>query len=227
MIDLVLRSAILFFFVLLSLFSFSQQSHFILAIGDSHGAEEMGWVNQLRKLRPTDSIMNVAVSGNTIGFDNLGKESLNELSNINDHLSEANKVGKRIDYIILLLGTNDCKAIFDSLQHEVAQNLDKLIRMVRMFRYQQQEPPVIILATPPPIDVDEKLEPKYFGSLNRLKKLLPIYQSTAKKYNCSFVNVYDHLSKDFPSISKDGVHLTEDGYKKIALLLNKQISQRR
>ena len=206
-----------------SLHSYAQSSYFILAIGDSHGAWETGWVNQLRKLRPQDSIMNVAVSGNTIGFDNLDKASLNELKNIHQHLISAEVPTKRIDYIIVLLGTNDCKAVFDSLQQEVPQNLERLIQIIVTFEYKQQNPPGIILATPPPIDADENLEPKYIGSSDRLRKLLPFYKSTAEKYHCSFVNVYIHLLAEFSSISKDGLHLTEDGYKKVALIINEQI----
>jgi lysophospholipase L1-like esterase len=93
-----------------------------LAIGDSHGAVETGWVNQLQKLRPADSIMNVAVSGNTIGFDNLGRESLNELKNIQNQLLIANEYPHSIDYFIVMLGTNDCKAVFDSMQTEIPVN---------------------------------------------------------------------------------------------------------
>jgi len=42
----------------------------ILAIGDSNGAFDHGWANQLKKLRPVDFIENTSVSGNTIGFNN-------------------------------------------------------------------------------------------------------------------------------------------------------------
>ena len=108
-----MKNSSLFLFVfVLFLSCSSDRSKFILTIGDSHGASETGWVNQLKNLRPDDSILNVAISGNTIGFDNLGQESLNELKNIREHLSKADEYPRAIDYIIVMLGTNDCKAVF-------------------------------------------------------------------------------------------------------------------
>lgn len=206
--------------------AYSQQSYFIVAIGDSHGASETGWVNQLRKLRPTDSILNVAISGNTIGFDNLGKESLNELKNIQHHLAEAGASEQDIDFIIVLLGTNDCKAIFDSLQVDVRKNLERLTGFITNFNYQQQQRPELILVTPPPIAEDENLEAKYHGGAKRLMALLPHYALVANRHNCSLINIHDVLRAEFESINKDGIHLTDEGYKQIAKMLNEQISRK-
>ena len=35
----------------------------IVTIGDSNGANEDGWVNQLKSIRPQDSILNYSISG--------------------------------------------------------------------------------------------------------------------------------------------------------------------
>lgn len=215
--------SILLFIISLSFCSCKQDdSRVILAVGDSHGAWEEGWVNQLKALRPNDSIINTAVSGNTIGFDNLGNTSLNELKNIRKHLTLANSYPYDISYIIVLLGTNDCKSVFDSLQSNVTENLDTLIGIIASFNFNHTTSK-IILATPPPIATDEKLEPKYYGGRMRLEKLLPSYQSIAKKYDCIYLNTYNLLLKDFDSLNKDGIHLNEEGYRRIALLLNEQI----
>jgi len=212
------------FIFFLSFYSYAQRNHkFILAIGDSHGAWETGWVNQLRKLRPNDSIMNVTISGNTIGFDNLGRTSLNELKNIQQHLTDADSVEKDIDYIIVLLGTNDCKAVFDSLQRQVSENLDRLLQTISSFHYHQSSLPKILLATPPPMAQDEKLEPKYYGGKKRLEKLLPIYKSLSEKYQCKFINTYDSLLADFESLNQDGIHLKEEGYRRIAVMINENL----
>ena len=53
------------------------KSEYILAVGDSHGAHKNGWVDQLKKLHSNDTIINVSISGNTIGFDNLNRDTLN------------------------------------------------------------------------------------------------------------------------------------------------------
>ena len=61
----------------------------ILTIGDSNGASGEGWVTQLARLRKDDQIINTCISGNTIGFDNLGSESLNTLKNIGTYINTA------------------------------------------------------------------------------------------------------------------------------------------
>jgi lysophospholipase L1-like esterase len=196
-----------------------------LAIGDSHGAVETGWVNQLQKLRPADSIMNVAVSGNTIGFDNLGRESLNELKNIQNQLLIANEYPHSIDYIIVMLGTNDCKAVFDSMQSEIPVNYDKLIESIKSFSYTHSPSPTIIVITPPPIAEDELMEAKYHGAKSRLEKNLPFYHTIAIKYDCIYVDANTPLQKNFREMTKDGIHLTDDGYVKVATLINQKMQQ--
>jgi lysophospholipase L1-like esterase len=196
-----------------------------LAIGDSHGAVETGWVSQLQKLRPADSIMNVAVSGNTIGFDNLGRESLNELKNIQNQLLIANEYPHSIDYIIVMLGTNDCKAVFDSMQSEIPVNYDKLIESIKSFSYTHSPSPTIIVVTPPPIAEDELMEAKYHGAKSRLEKNLPFYHTIAIKYDFIYVDANTPLQKNFREMTKDGIHLTDDGYVKVATLINQKMQQ--
>ena len=69
---------------------FSKSLH-ILTIGDSNGTFDYSWPQQLKKLLPFSTIINKSVSGNTIGFDNLGRMELNTLKNINRYLDEAFK----------------------------------------------------------------------------------------------------------------------------------------
>lgn len=218
-----MKNSSLFLFVfVLFLSCSSDRSKFILTIGDSHGASETGWVNQIKNLRPDDSILNVAISGNTIGFDNLGQESLNELKNIHEHLSKADEYPRAIDYIIVMLGTNDCKAVFDSVQTDVLDNLDELVESIKLFSYTRSTPK-IILVTPPPIAEDEVMEPKYQGAKLRLTKNISFYSTIAKKYHCEYVDVNTALQENFMSMTQDGIHLTDEGYQKIAHLINQKI----
>lgn len=195
----------------------------IITIGDSHGALETGWVNQLKKLRPDDSVMNFAISGNTTGFDNLGREALNELKNLGNQLDQANKAFDKIDYVIILLGTNDCKAVFDSLQDVVPENLEKIVSTVKKYKFRNNAHPVVVLVTPPPIANDSVLEAKYLGSKARLQKLLPYYSKLAERYQCLYVDCNTALQKDFNELTKDGIHLKEAGYERIAQLIDKKI----
>lgn len=196
---------------------------FGLAIGDSHGALAAGWVKQLKALRPQDSIMNVAVSGNTIGFDNLGKPALNELKTVRYQLAQADNAFNKVDYIIVLLGTNDCKAVFDSLQVEVPENLEKLLSIISTYSFTGSSHPLVILASPPPIGDDRIIEEKYHGAQRRLRHLLPHYQRIATKFKCRFADVHTMLMDNFDALTADGVHLSEGGYQEIARVINRSL----
>ncbi|MGB3004957.1 MAG: hypothetical protein WBC06_00490, partial [Chitinophagaceae bacterium] len=61
----------------------------ILTIGDSNGAFDYGWPEQMKKLLPFSTIINKSIAGNTIGFDNLDQPKLNTLTNLNQYLDAA------------------------------------------------------------------------------------------------------------------------------------------
>jgi len=196
-----------------------------LIIGDSHAATPGGWADQLHELRPQDSIFNLAISGNTIGFDNLGKKELNTLRNIYYQLARADNVLPRIDYIVILIGTNDCKAIFDSLQSRVPENLDKLVSVVRNYNFIGNSLPDIVLVTPPPVAEDEQMEEKYAGARRRLQNLLPHFERIAARYGCRYLDIHTQLQPDFASLTPDGIHLTTDGYDLIAHMIAEKLDE--
>ena len=192
----------------------------ILAIGDSNGAHPNNWVKQLKALRPEDSIMNVSISGNTIGFDNLGRDTLNTLANIQEYLLHAQDSLQTIDEVIILLGTNDCKAIYDSLQEQVVANMNQLMTKIQAFSYQQPSPPEIMLVSPPPMSEDSLLQAKYTGGRQCVENLLPNYQRIAEAHQSKFIDIYHPLLEAYDSLTVDGVHLNDEGYMRMAKLIN-------
>lgn len=194
-----------------------------LIIGDSHAALPEGWATQLKKIRPQDSLFNLAISGNTIGFDNLGRKDLNELKNIHYQLAQADNVLPRLDYVVVLIGTNDCKAIFDSLQADVPDNLNRLLSVIKHYDFASNSRPDIVLVTPPPIAEDEQLEEKYAGARRRLRNLLPHFERLAARHNCIYLDINTPLQPSFASLTADGVHLTPDGYALVASRINEKI----
>ena len=186
----------------------------IVAIGDSNGAAENGWVTQLQKLRQKDQVSNYAISGNTIGFDNLGNENLNALKNINQQLSEADKKAP-IDWVVIMLGTNDCKKVFDKQQSQVVNNMQKLIQEIKQFKYQQSKPKILLVA-PPPYGPDEQLIEKYQGAAQRLENLIPKFKNIAKKEGIFFTDLHSNMAAQLLPHSPDGVHFDTPAYQMMA-----------
>ncbi|MCB0485184.1 MAG: SGNH/GDSL hydrolase family protein [Flavobacteriaceae bacterium] len=203
------------FFLFLNLAN-SQNPKKILTLGDSNGAFTYGWVYQLQKMLPNDLIFNTSTPGNTVGFDNLDQSKLNTLKNLDKYLSTAQDSLEHIDYILIMLGTNDAKYIFRHRQKEVYNNMQTLISKLKDFSYQSKSKPKIIIISPPPFGDNQVLDEKYKGGSKRIKHTVKFFKQIAKKNNCGFVNLYKELKHSFMNYSKDGIHLNEEGQKIIA-----------
>ena len=192
----------------------------ILVIGDSNGKLENGWVNQLQKLRFEDRIFNTSISGNTIGFNNSGYSKLNTLRNIDRYMDKAAKNLAKPDAIVIMLGTNDCKAVFDDSLKLVPKNMRTLISKIKAHPVYIEYHPQIYLVSPPPYGPDQMLIAKYHGGSKRIEYLYPKFKNIAKKENCIFVDTYTQLKENFENLSSEGVHLTPEGQKLIARIIN-------
>ena len=202
----------------------------ILAIGDSNGQNKGGWVDQLKKMMPESCIVNLSESGRTIGFDNNGRERLNALKNIESYLVKAQTEKKRYDYIIVCLGTNDSKKMFDSKQGEVPENLKALLAKIKKHKLCRGAKTKFIYVTPPPLR-DENVSPKYQDSGKRLARLVPQLEDVALKQGFDVVDIYHPLLGVLDYYAKDGVHMTEPGQEIVAskilsnILSKKQMSK--
>ncbi|MEK6482539.1 GDSL-type esterase/lipase family protein [Catalinimonas sp. 4WD22] len=191
----------------------------ILTIGDSNGAVEGGWPEQLKKLLPYSTIINTSISGNTIGFDNLDQKRLNSLKNIEDYLQTAvdSLANQNLDYIILGLGTNDTKQVFANRQDEVAENMGSLIQKIQSYQaFPNDHTPKILILTPPPMDESKINKEKYGGGNKRIRKNNKKFMKLAKEYDCIWVDSYALLEDDFSSSTTDGDHLNEKAQFRLA-----------
>jgi len=191
----------------------------IFAIGDSNGAIDGGWVDQLKTVRWQDHIINTAISGNTVGFVNNGNPQLNTVMQIERYLSENDPDRNQVDAIAILLGTNDCKAIFEDRLDEVQDNYQKLLDKIGVY-YKGRETPDIFIISPPPYGADQQLAEKYKGAGERVKKLKKQFAEIAQRNNCNFVDIHTPLEAVFPYLTSDGVHLKPEGQKIIANMID-------
>ena len=214
------RYNLLLLFVSIPFFVMSQQR--ILVLGDSHGATENGWVNQLKKLRPDDRFLNLSIGGNTIGFRNLDRDKLNTLKNIHSYLDRGKKHFGKIDKIIILVGTNDCKAVFKDSLHLVAHRFGCMLDSIQN-EFISVEKPQIVYITPPPFANDNKLTEKYKGGNSRLKILIPQLLHKAKKQGIKYIHLNKKMGRKAGEMTKDGVHYSDEGNELIATIINKYL----
>lgn len=187
----------------------------ILTIGDSNGQKKDGWAVQLRKMLPESTIINNSEAGRTIGFDNNGKERLNGLKNIDSYLDQAQIEKKKYDYIILCLGTNDTKRMFEARQSEVILNFEKLLNKIKKHTLYKGSDTKLIFVTPPPLR-ERNISSKFKDSSQRLNNLIPELVSMASQEGFSVVDVYHPLLGVLDYYAGDGIHMAGAGQEIVA-----------
>lgn len=95
-----------------------------------------------------------------------------------------------IDNVVIALGTNDCKNIFDSKLKEVPKNLEKLIIRIREKINGESK---IFVVTPPPCGPDYLLPKRYEGAINRVKFLKKEFKKVAKKMKVELIDIHSPL----------------------------------
>lgn len=191
----------------------------VLVIGDSNGAIQEGWVTQLKEERFPDFIYNTSISGNTIGFDNLANKNLNTLRQVDHYLEDTDQALNGLDKIFIMLGSNDCKAVFNDSLKLVPLNMKNLIGKIKAHPVYQKYHPEIFVISPPPYASNDKLIEKYKGGSERIAWLFPRFKKIAEEEGCQFIDIYSKLLPVWDTISKDGIHLTAPGQKIISEII--------
>ncbi|MEO6229292.1 MAG: GDSL-type esterase/lipase family protein [Ferruginibacter sp.] len=189
----------------------------MLTLGDSNGSFPFSWPVQLGQAMPDAQVFNISKSGRTIGFLNLGDSSLNSLFVIDVNLRKAAELIKDDSYnfIVIELGTNDAKAVFDNCQKEVPGNLEILINKIKHSTYASISGAKIIIISPPPFGAKAEATVKYKGGDKRVEKMSKAFKKIARRNNCLFINGYKTPGLDINTMTADGIHLDETGSKKL------------
>jgi len=203
----------------------------ILTIGDSNGAFDFGWPQQMMKLLPFSTVINKSISGNTIGFDNLDRPELNTLKNINQYLDDAfKKMGTKaqLDYIFIDLGTNDAKSIFKERQKEVAANMAVLLQKIHSsIKEYNKRMPYICIVTPSPMDELKVDAVKYSGGDLRIQENNKQFSKVAAANHADYLDTYNLLKVNFSGKTTDGIHLNEKAQFELATIILAYINQKK
>ncbi len=197
----------------------------VLTLGDSNGALPDGWPQQLRYQLSYSKIINISRSGKTIGFDNNGDTLLNLSRTLKTDLDSAVRQSgdQPINFVVIGLGTNDAKAVFDKKQTEVTANLEKLIRQLKDNNYPVLQNAQLVIVCPPPYGKLADQQEKYKGGNERVKKMSLLFKQIAVKHKVLFVDAFHSLESNIDDLSKDGIHLNAAGQRMIARLIAEQL----
>jgi len=196
----------------------------ILSIGASNEYAANSWVHKLQAELPHALVTNYSIPGNTVGFDNLNNPTLNTLHNLDSLITLATNKNYRgtYDYILIALGTNDCKAIFKGQNQAVLDNYRQLIRHLKASRLFDPARTTIVAITPPPMDHTKTID-KYEGGDDCIRQWNETLRAFSQQEKLVFLDTYSRLKPTIQSLTIDGVHLTDAAQASVAALVNEQI----
>jgi lysophospholipase L1-like esterase len=132
------------------------------------------------------------------------------------------RLGK-IDRIIIMLGTNDCKSVFRDSLSFVPGNMRSMINEIKKIARLHKNKPVIYIVTPPPFGPDDMLGEKYKGGMARVSLLNKQLELIAIEKSVIFINTCQILSPVFKQLTPDGVHLNAYGQRMIAFIIQENL----
>lgn len=173
---------------------------------------DIRWTGRLQKIVGNDFyIIEEGLNGRTTTVDS----PIPPDRNGKNYLAPCLYTHSPLDLVILMLGGNDLKNIFNRSAEDIANGLADLIQIIQSTKYgaNMQSPPKILLIGYPALSNDEG--GKYFGDKDllmngvaRSKQFNTYFSAVAKKYHCHYFNMapYVHFS------DIDGIHFDENGH---------------
>ncbi len=109
-----------------------------------------------------------------------------------------------IDFIILMLGTNDLKARFAVTPYDIGESMGSLIDIVQKCPCGPNGAvPEILILAPPPLGTLTEWEETFRGGVEKSKKLAEYYRNTARVYGCHFLDTATVIKTS----KLDGLHI--------------------
>lgn len=145
--------------------------------------------------------------GRAINNENPWLEGRNATKTINDDIKNI-----KADLTIIMLGTNDCKSMYNLTAEDITNQLKELSETI-----ESKLNAKIMIISPVKIKEGNKITDKYYkGAEEKSIKLANLYNKLAQEKNYLFVSALDL------NLGEDGEHLTLQGHKTLAnLVLNK------
>ena len=130
-----------------------------------------------------------------------------------------------LDLVIIMLGTNDCKKIFNASPMEIANGIGLLAKTVlNPYNYSLFPAPKVLIVAPAPLgEISASFEGGMFdaSSLDKSRKLAGAYKPVADMLGCEFLDLAPYAE----TAPFEGIHLTAEAHSKVADTMEKKIRE--
>jgi lysophospholipase L1-like esterase len=126
-----------------------------------------------------------------------------------------------IDLVILMLGTNDCKARFCVTPYDIGQSLGYLVEIVQKSNCGRNGSPKVLILAPPPLGKLTEYAETFSGGVEKSRELASHYRSISEQYECTFFDT----SRVIQSSKLDGLHIDPEDHEKLGHSLAEQVRE--
>jgi lysophospholipase L1-like esterase len=133
-----------------------------------------------------------------------------------------------VDLVVIMLGTNDLKAVFNRTPLRIAIGAAHLIDLVNTLNGgvgTSYKNPKVLLICPPPLNPSIESGPifgaMFKGGLEKSKQLPDLYEAVAKMGGAGFLNAGSVISTD----GVDGLHLTAESERKLGTAIAEKVKE--
>jgi lysophospholipase L1-like esterase len=133
-----------------------------------------------------------------------------------------------VDLVVIMLGTNDLKPVFNRTPLRIAIGAAHLIDLVNTLNGgvgTSYKNPKVLLICPPPlnpgIDSGPIFGPMFKGGVEKSKELPDLYEAVAKMGGAGFLNAGSVISTD----GVDGLHLTAESERKLGAAIADKVKE--
>lgn len=168
------------------------------------------------------SVIEEGLNGRTTVFN----DPVEDFRNGSDYIIPCLNTNKPVDLVILMLGTNDMKSIFNANPFFITKGMAKLVDMVQKSESGKNgtSPKILVAA---PIEIGKNImkcdTAEYFHQhapdISRM--LQQYYMEMAQEYGCEYINAAQHAK---PS-EIDCVHMDEESHMRLAQAMARKIKE--
>ena len=175
---------------------------------------DIRWTGRLPKILGSGyRIIEEGLNGRTTVFDDPVFPGRNGLA----HFSVCVESHLPLDIIIIMLGTNDTKTLFNAAPAQIAMGISRLAKVaLDPFLYNHgAKPPKVLIAAPVPLGEDSLKLPNAITDKTAIEKsrmLAKHYEQVAQLLGCEFLD----LAPVAHTAPGEGIHLTAEAHEAIA-----------
>ncbi len=126
-----------------------------------------------------------------------------------------------LDFIILMLGTTDTKAMMNLTSEQISEGMRRLVKTIKQYRLLDgSQPPQILIVVPPIVNEQADFASKLFqGSSVKSRALIEAYREVSEAEGVLYLDPTSEVMVD----PADGVHLNADNHRWLAQLIYRKV----